>query len=133
MARTQSKDNFGMFHIEAIPIVTDLLSCKEKPRLLLPKDCIVLIALFAYLNNRSGRVVVNQAQLAEDLGCTRPMVTTSLGRLRKANLLASGHDRRTGERYYLFNPQVFSVGTPNKRKWLFKEYGELRDQREDDE
>ena len=114
-----------MFHIEEIPQITALLKCKDRPRWLLPKDLAVLIALFAYLNNRSGKVMVQQEQLAEDLGYTQPLISTSLKRLRQANLLVHNYDRRTGEKYYLLNPSIFSVGSHKKRQQLFKDYKAL--------
>ena len=88
-------------------------------RSLKPGDAAVFWGLLAHVDLESGHIHVTLATLAEELGTRLYGCVRAVDRLRKQKLLAKVTDKRTGDnRYYLFNPQLASVGGPERRKAL---------------
>jgi hypothetical protein len=104
--------------------VTDVYSCVDllREKTLKPRDFAVLFALIGYHNARSGLCHVSLKHLAEHMGANFTDVSSCISRLKKALLVATYVDKRTGQRSYLLNPHVFSAGGKNKRALLWKTF-----------
>lgn len=89
-----------------------------------PRDLAVLMALLANMNWRSGRVDMTQRALAEQLNIRETNVGSSIKRLREEQLIARAVDKASGRRYFLINPRLASVGSPQRRGHLFQQFEE---------
>lgn len=85
------------------------------------RDISVLVALVAHMD-RSGRVRVTGAALAEKLAMKQSICISSITRLRQQQIIVRAHDKTSGERYFLVNPFIFSVGGPHRRNHLWAQF-----------
>jgi hypothetical protein len=104
--------------------VADIYRCGEllKEKVLKPRDLAVLVILVGYHNARSGLCHVSLTHLAESMGARLTDVSSCMSRLKKALLVATYVDKKTGQRSYLLNPHVFSAGGKSKRVMLWKTF-----------
>jgi len=97
-----------------------VLALKEKR--LQPRDLAVLVAMLSNADWRSGRIKTTARGLAEQMGIQQSNCTTSISRLRAAMLVSHVYNVRTGDSYYLINPYVASVGSPQRRGMLMQQF-----------
>jgi predicted transcriptional regulator len=114
----EEQDRFVMFH-QTRDLET-LLDAVAKRDLQL-RDLSVLVALVAHMD-RSGRVRVTGAALAEKLDINHSTCISSMTRLRQQQVIARVFDKASGERYFLVNPFIFSVGGPQRRNHLWAQF-----------
>lgn len=95
-----------------------------RERQLLPKDVAVLFALCLHCDWRSGRVRITQKALAAQIGDHASHISTSIGRLQRHRLVARVRDPHTGEQFFLINPNLASVGGPQRRGHLAVQFEE---------
>ena len=101
---------FAMFHIhEADSFVSKI--CERKIEL---RDTAVLFAMMATCNHKTGKVKFVAKALAKRLNITETNLSASIKRLKKEFLIALILEPN-GEKYYIINPYLFSVG--RKQKW----------------
>jgi hypothetical protein len=120
--RDDGEENFLMLGIDAIAmLVTEAVAAKR----LQPRDSLVLFAVMAKVNWRSGRASVTTRALASSLGMKESNCCQSIRRLRDEGLLARGVDRDSGNAYFLLNPRLGWVGSTQRRGHLYKLWDEL--------
>ena len=85
------------------------------------RDISVLLALVAHMD-RYGRVHVTGTAIAERLGVKPAVCIASLTRLKRQQLVVRAHDRSSGQRYFLVNPFLFSVGGSQRRGHLWAQF-----------
>lgn len=86
-----------------------------------PRDISVLVVLMTYMD-RSGKVRMTCAAIAEKLGMKSSMCIASMTRLKQQGFVVRVQDKSTGDRYYLVNPFVSSVGGPQRRGHLWAQF-----------
>lgn len=86
------------------------------------RDFAVLFVLVWRMDSRSGRIKITVNFIAEQLGVKASDVSASITRLKKCRLVCSIYNSSTGEKFFLVNPAVFSVGGKNKRVALLKTF-----------
>jgi hypothetical protein len=91
-----------------------------KDRRLQPRDMAVVMGMLSHASWQSGKIAVNAARLAEELGMVDKHVISSISRLRKELVITKLLDEKTGLPYYLLNPKMFSVGTLQQKGYLWK-------------
>ena len=91
-----------------------------KERRLQPRDMAVVMGLLAHASWRSGKIAVTAARLAEELGMVDKHVISSISRLRKELVITKLLDEASGLPFYLLNPMMFSVGSMQRRGFLWK-------------
>ena len=102
--------NFCMFHtLEAQRYFGQI-----KKRDLQPRDFLVLFAMISLCNTKTGKVRFIAQDLAEELGINKTTLSNSIKRL-KTNLIVASILEDDGEKYYMINPYLVSVG--KKQKW----------------
>jgi hypothetical protein len=89
-----------------------------RDRTLQRRDIALLFTLASHVNTKTGRIKISIEHIAEELEVKSSDIRTSLSRLKKVLLIASYSDKKTGEKFYLLNPLVFSVGGRSKRGHL---------------
>ena len=87
-------------------------------------DLAVLMGLLANVNWRSGRINITQRALAKQLSTDEAGICRSIKRLRVELLLARAVDKASGHSYFLINPRLASVGSPQRRGHLFQQFDE---------
>lgn len=101
---------FGMIHfLDAARYIPHL-----KERKLQPRDFAVLFALMTRCDSKTGKIKFTVNGLADEIAFNPTSLCASLKRLKQALLIANVQER-DGERFYLINPYMFSVG--RKQKW----------------
>jgi len=85
-----------------------------KKRDLQPRDFLVLFAMISLCNTKTGKVRFIAQDLAEELGINKTTLSNSIKRL-KTNLIVASILEDDGEKYYMINPYLVSVG--RKQKW----------------
>jgi hypothetical protein len=95
-----------------------------RQRLLLPRDVLVLMGVVTNMNWRSGRARITPKALAAQVGMQDTHTYLSLKRLQQQQFLARVCDPHTGEVYFLINPRLASVGSPQRRGHLFQQFDE---------
>jgi hypothetical protein len=120
----QSSDSKGPTFGFVMCHVADVYRCGEmlKEKVLKPRDLAVLLVLIGYHNARSGLCHVSLTHLAESIGARLTDVSSCMSRLKKALLVATYVDKKTGQKSYLLNPHVFSAGGKSKRAMLWKTF-----------
>lgn len=78
------------------------------------RDICVLFAMMSLCDPRTARIKFMVKNLADDLGVNPTSISASLSRLKKIMLVAQFAERN-GDKYYMINPYVFSVG--RKQRW----------------
>lgn len=109
-------------------VFTDELLCTAvgavAAKRLQPRDLAVLMTVLANVNWRSGRANVSVRALAHQLQMQESNCSASVTRLRKEQLLARGVDAASGHTFFLINPRLASVGSPQRRGHLFQQFDE---------
>jgi hypothetical protein len=103
-------NEFGFFHFSECKKLIDMV----KNRQVRLSDVGVLFALMSLVNMRSGRIKFLVKNMAEELNYTPHAVSLALSRLKKVCLVAS-FTERNGDKYYMINPYLFSVGS--RQRW----------------
>lgn len=80
------------------------------------RDITVLFSMMIRCDPRTAKIKFMVKTLAEDIGMNATSVSASIAKLKKLMLVAMFIERN-GEKYYLINPYIFSVG--KKQKWGF--------------
>lgn len=112
---TEDQERFVMFHqTRDLDAVMDAIASRD----LELRDISVLVAIVAHMD-RFGRARVTGAAIAERLDIKPAVCIASITRLKRQQLVVRAHDRSSGERYFLINPFVFSVGGPQRRNHLW--------------
>lgn len=104
--------NFALFHLIESKKLTELL----RDRKLQQRDFAVLFAMMSQCDTRTGEIRFMVKTLAADINMNATSFSNSLKRL-KTNLIIASVVKRTGDKYYLINPYLFSVGS--RQKWGF--------------
>lgn len=86
------------------------------------RDFATLLALVWRMDARSGRVKTTVNFIAEQFAVKPSDISASITRLKKCRLVCSIYNSQTGERFFLVNPALFSVGGKNKRAALIKTF-----------
>lgn len=89
-----------------------------------PRDLAVLLVLLSNVNWRSGRINITQRSLAQQINTPESNVWLSIKRLRAELLIARAVDKASGHSYFLINPRLASVGSPQRRGHLFQQFDE---------
>lgn len=118
--REDGDENFVMVHQRDLDSTIALIG----ERRLELRDAAVFLVLLNYVNWRSGRAHVSAKYIAERLNIKLPVCVSAITRLRKENLISRVIDDRTGERYFLINPFLASVGGPKRRGHLWVQFEE---------
>lgn len=88
------------------------------------RDTAVFMALLAYSSWRSGKIRATAAKIAERLAMQEKHVISSLSRLRRELLLTKAKDPHDGSVFYLLNPCLASVGTPQTKGHMWEVFKE---------
>jgi hypothetical protein len=116
--REDGDENFVMVHQRDLDSTIALIG----ERRLELRDAAVFLVLMNYVNWRSGRASVTTKYIAERLQIKLPVAVSAISRLKKENLVSRVIDPRTGERYFLINPFLASVGGPQRRGHLWQQF-----------
>lgn len=103
---------FGLFHVNE----ARLWLHKIKDRSLNLRDMTLLFAMMSLANTKTGMIRFTIKELALDLGVNPTSLSASLSRLKKQCMVATLKGDH-GDRYYMINPYLFSVGS--KKNWGF--------------
>lgn len=103
---------FGLFHINE----SRSWLHKIKDRRLNLRDIATLFAMMSLVNTKTGMIRFTIKDLASDLGVNPTSLSASLSRLKKECIVATVRGEH-GDRYYMINPYLFSVGT--RKSWGF--------------
>ena len=87
-----------------------------KKRELQPRDFLVLFAMMSVCDTKTGKIKFAVQSLAEEIGMNKTTFSNSIKRL-KVNLIIAFILEENGEKYYIINPYLVSVG--GKGKWAF--------------
>lgn len=101
---------FALFHVTDCEKVIQLV----KDRTLLQRDVAVLFAIMSKIDTRTARARFLVKNLAIEFNVQSSSISASLSRLKKAMLIATFMEYN-GDKYYMVNPHLFSVGT--KQRW----------------
>lgn len=123
-SRDDDSEGFVMIFTEEISISV-LGALRDK--LLQHRDLSVLVALMAEVNWRNGKAEISQRVLARQLGIQEPHCSVSVRRLQSQRLVARMRDPRSGNTYFLINPRLVTVGGPQRRGLLLKQFDEAVD------
>ncbi len=74
-----------------------------------------------------GAVTLAPQYLAGQYECSASHMANSIGRLRKALLVATWVDPRTRQRMLVLNPHVASMGNAQRRGWAWARFCEATD------
>jgi hypothetical protein len=118
--REDGDENFVMVHQRDLDSAIALIA----ERRLELRDAAVFLVLLNYVNWRSGRAHVTTKYIAERLNVKLPVAVSAITRLKKENLVSRAVDSRTGERFFLINPYLASVGGPQRRGHLWQQFQE---------
>lgn len=125
---SRSQQKFVKLHLDELDHLFHLLSFKN----IQPRDVCVLLAYVSFTDQRTGRCRVTAEKIAGKLGIPTSNVYPAVKRLRDAQLLVRGIDKRTGEKIHLVNPYLFSGGSLQQRGFMIKIYNEAIDSCSDD-
>jgi hypothetical protein len=117
VAKTDGHSGFCMFH----PLEARKYFAQIKRRELMPRDFAVLFAVLSLCDTKTGRVRFIIQELGEELGMHPTVVSSSIRRLKKHLLIANCVDP-DGDRYYLINPYLLSVGRRQRWGLLLKRF-----------
>lgn len=109
-----------MAHRPELEAVIEALRSKR----LQPRDLATMLALMANTNWRSGRVRVTASHLAAQMGIPLSNCSLSLSRLRKEMVATRIREPKTGDTYFVLNPDVISVGSEDRRQHLRRQFQE---------
>lgn len=101
---------FGLFHVTECEKLIQLV----KDKTLNQRDVSVLFAIMSKINTKTGKAKFLVKNLAAEFGVNMTSISASISRLKKAALIAT-FTEYSGEKYYLVNPYIFSVGT--RQRW----------------
>jgi hypothetical protein len=117
-------DRFAMYWLGS-DIVQNLL--REKQITL--GDIGLLYLLMGRMDPNTGRVPVTARALADTYDRHLGPLKTQLGCLLRHQLIARARDEATGQRFFLIHPYLASVGGPQRRGYLWKQFTEAIDGR----
>ncbi len=89
----------------------------------------VLLLLISRMDPNTGRVNVTATALAESMERDAQPVRQMVSGLLRHQLIARGRDEATGQRFFLIHPYIASVGGPQRRGFLWKQFTEAIDGR----
>jgi hypothetical protein len=115
-SKWSDEDRFVKTHLGEL----EQLLVAVKDRRLQPRDMAVVMGMLSHASWQSGKIAVNAARLAEELGMVDKHVISSISRLRKELVITKLLDETSGLPYYLLNPMMFSVGGLQRRGYLWK-------------
>jgi len=101
---------FGLFYFSECKKLMDMVKNKE----IRLSDVGLLFAIMSLVDMRTGRIKFIVKNLAEELNYTPNSVSLALSRLKKVYLIALFIERN-GDKYYMVNPYLFSVGS--RQRW----------------
>jgi hypothetical protein len=102
--------SFGFFHFTECKKLIDMVKNNE----IKLGDLGILFALMSLVDPRTGKIKFMVKVVAEKFNYSPNAISLALSRLKKAFLLASFIDKG-GEKYYMINPYLFSVGS--RQRW----------------
>lgn len=74
----------------------------------------MLFAMMSLCDPKTARIRFMVKNLADELGVNPTSISASLSRLKKAMLIAQFMENN-GDKYYMVNPYIFSIG--RKQRW----------------
>ena len=91
------------------------------------KDMAVLMSLVFHCDWRSGRARITQKALAAVMGIQPAHCSAAIKRLQshKPPMVARVRDNRTGEQFFLINPDLVAVGGAQRRGYLQHQFDEV--------
>lgn len=90
------------------------------------RDAMVLLAIIRHTNWLTGKAPVTIAALAESIGRKRPNVSSSVARLKRQFLVATGVDTRSRQRFLMLNPYLCCRSSrEDKQRELYGQFVEL--------
>jgi hypothetical protein len=118
--RTNGREDFLMTHRPELEAVIDAL----RTRRLQLRDLATVMALMANTNWRSGRIRITATYLAQQMGVRLDDCVSSLSRLKKEMVAVRIREPKTGDTYFVLNPDVISVGSEERRQLLRRQFQE---------
>lgn len=109
---TDGTSYFGFIHLHELKKHEELL----KDRKLNYRDITVLLLMMGRCNAKTGKVKFIVKKFAEDISMNATSLSACIANLKKAMLIATFIEE-DGEKYYMINPYIFSVG--KKQRWGF--------------
>jgi hypothetical protein len=109
-----------MTHRPELEAVIDAL----RTRRLQLRDLATVMALMANTNWRSGRIRITATYLAQQMGVRLDDCVSSLSRLKKEMVAVRIREPKTGDTYFVLNPDVISVGSEDRRQHLRRQFQE---------
>ena len=111
--------DFALFHLIESKKLVKLVKNRE----LQPRDFAVLFAIMTQCDVKTGEIRFMVKTLSEQINMNPTSFSNSLKRL-KANFLVATIVKHSGDKYYLINPYLFSVGRRQKWGHLLKTFTE---------
>jgi hypothetical protein len=100
-----------------------------RDRVVRPVDLTTWHVLQQHVIPALGAVVLSPEHLGGLYGLSGSHMAHSIGRLRKALLVATWRDPRTKQRMLVLNPHVASMGNSQRRGWIWARFCEATDGR----
>lgn len=108
---------FGLFYGQQGAKIFKLIREKKINQ----RDVCVLYSMMSLCDTRTGKVKFMVKNLAAELGIVANSVSSSLSRLKKAKLVALFVESN-GDRYFLVDPGIFSVGGKKRQGFYLKKF-----------
>jgi hypothetical protein len=89
----------------------------------------LLYLLMGRMDPNTGRINVTAAAMAEQLDKPYSQVRAYISKLLQHQLIARWRDPETGQACFLIHPYIASVGGPQRRGYLWKQFSEAIDGR----
>ena len=89
----------------------------------------LLYLLMGRMNPNTGHVDVTANALAQQLERDPAQIRHMVAALLRHQLIARARDEATGQRFFLVHPYLASVGGPQRRGFLWKQFSEAIDGR----
>jgi hypothetical protein len=117
-------DRFVMYWL-GNDIVVDLIRSKR----IHFGDLGLLLLLIQQMDPNTGRANITPAALADHIGRDPVQARRMIAVLLRHQLIARWKDPQTGQRCFLIHPYIASVGGPQRRGYLWKQFSEAIDGR----
>lgn len=101
---------FGFFHFDDCKKLMEMVKNKD----IRLSDVGVLFIAMSSVEKSTGKIKFTIKNIAEELNYTSSSVSLALSRLKKACLITP-FTERNGDKYYMINPYLFSVGS--RQRW----------------
>jgi DNA-binding transcriptional ArsR family regulator len=107
--------DFRVLHIkDGFEVIWEAM--RQKPRELESRDVAVLMYVISQTNFKTGKAKITVNQISDDLAMQQPMVSHSMSRLKRAEMLVLVRDRREGC-YYMPNPNLTAPVQTQRALW----------------